>query len=93
MLNVGYLHNITEKKAVRQIFFENLFRQQITGVLLVIIGFLTASFSLGWLKQLNIGPDGIYLYLPAIISVILTQVIMKISPTPRFWSRGLIVTI
>ncbi|MDJ0579009.1 glycosyltransferase [Crocosphaera sp.] len=88
-----YLYSITEKKSVRQIFWGNLFRQQITCILLVIVGFLIASFSLSWLKQLNIVPNGIYLYLPAIISVILTQVIMKISPTPRFWSRGLIVTI
>ncbi len=88
-----YLRSITEKKSVRQILFGSLFRQHITSILLVIVGFVIASFSLGWLKQLNVVPDGIYLYLPAIISVILTQVIMKISPTPGFWSRGLIVTI
>ncbi|MEA5533444.1 glycosyltransferase [Crocosphaera sp. XPORK-15E] len=36
---------------------------------------------------------GFYLYLPTIILFIFVQIIMKLSPFPKPWSRGIIVTI
>ncbi|MDJ0597721.1 MAG: glycosyltransferase [Crocosphaera sp.] len=71
----------------------NLCQPLIIFILLAVIGFLIAIALFYGLGELNIRLDKIYLYLPTIFLVILTQIIMKLSPDPKPWSRGLIVTI
>ncbi|ACB50354.1 UDP-glucose-beta-D-glucan glucosyltransferase [Crocosphaera subtropica ATCC 51142] len=86
-------HQTDQKKSILQLLLSNLSQPSIIFILLAIVGFLIAIALFDCLGEVNIGLDKIYLYLPTILLVILTQIIMKLSPHPKSWSRGLIITI
>ncbi|MDJ0731195.1 MAG: glycosyltransferase [Crocosphaera sp.] len=88
-----YRDRTTQKQSVLQLLRSNLSQRYPIFILLAVVGFLIAIASLEWLEELTISTEKICLYLPTIFLVILTQIIMKLSPNPKSWSRGLIVTI
>ncbi|MGK7953929.1 MAG: glycosyltransferase, partial [Crocosphaera sp.] len=80
----------TQEKSVLQLLTNNGSKPSIIFLLLAVVGFLIAIL---FPQVINFELNEIYLYLPTIILVILTQIIIKLSPKPKSWSRGLIVTI
>ncbi|MDJ0843257.1 glycosyltransferase family 2 protein [Crocosphaera sp.] len=81
------------KKSRLQWLRSRLSTPGIIFLLLPIIGFLIAIGFSNDSSVVKLELGTIYLYVPTIILVILTQIIMKLSPQPTPWSRGLIVTI
>ncbi|MDJ0659847.1 MAG: glycosyltransferase [Crocosphaera sp.] len=68
-------------------------KSTIIFILLAIVGFLIAIALFECLGYINIPLEKIYLYSPTLILFILSQIIIKLSPNPKSWSRGLIVTV
>ncbi len=83
----------TQKKSISQLLLSNVSQLSIIFILLAIVVFLISIILFYCLGEVNIGLDKTYLYLPTVFLVILTQIIIKLSPHPKSWSRGLIVTI
>uniref|UniRef100_UPI000D1D7BBB glycosyltransferase family 2 protein n=1 Tax=Cyanothece sp. BG0011 TaxID=2082950 RepID=UPI000D1D7BBB len=83
----------TQKKSRLQLLLSNVSQPPLIFILLAIVGFLIAIALFSCLREVTVGLEEIYLYIPTLILVILTQIIMKLSPSSKAWSRGLIVTI
>ncbi|EAZ89384.1 glycosyltransferase family 2 protein, partial [Crocosphaera chwakensis] len=82
-----------QKKSILQLLLSNLSQRFVIFILLAIFGFLIAITLFYCVGEVNFALNKSYLYLPTFFLVILTQITIKLSPHPKSWSRGLIVTI
>ncbi len=88
-----YRNKKTKKQSVLQLLRNNLSKLSPIFMLLAVVGFFIAIALFYGLEAVNMRLERIDLYLPTIILWIITNIIIKLSPQQKSWSRRLIVII